>query len=259
MPTNWDEVQRALYPMKDYEDLCKRLKVSFSFPFVCNSFNFSMQKLQEYVEKLLGGDSRERYGDYMEKLSSIIAKLNQAGLADLLSLVEQTASRQQMEAFTERCKVPAPEVATLLKFTVYWLIPGEKYLGGLVRDVKPVAEELSALRAVGVKTNLQILQSGITPVGRKALAEKSGLSYKVITEWVNRADFSRMPWASKATVSNLMGSGYGSLQQLANGQAEQVYADYMRYGKSIDKNLKLGNEIENSYRVAKIIPILVQN
>lgn len=81
---------------------------------------------------------------------------------------------------------------------------------------------------------------------------------EVITELVNRSDLSRLPWASKATISNIIGAGYGSLAQLANADPKQLYADFFAYGKSIGKNLKLGNEIENSYRIAKIVPVLVK-
>jgi hypothetical protein len=81
----------------------------------------------------------------------------------------------------------------------------------------------------------------------------------VISELVNRADFSRLPWASKATISNLIGAGYGSLAKLADANPEQLYADFFAYGKSIGKNLKLGNEIENNYRIAKIVPVLVKD
>jgi hypothetical protein len=81
----------------------------------------------------------------------------------------------------------------------------------------------------------------------------------VIAELVNRADFSRMPWSSKATISNIIGAGYGTLSRLANADPDQLYADFFRYGKAIGKNLKLGNEIENSYRIAKIVPVLLQD
>ena len=90
------------------------------------------------------------------------------------------------------------------------------------------------------------------------MAESSGLPETVITELVNRADLSRMPWASKATISNIIGAGYGSLAQLANADPEKLYADFFSYGESIGKNLKLGNEIENSYRIARIVPALVK-
>lgn len=56
-----------------------------------------------------------------------------------------------------------------------------------------------------------------------------------------------------------MGAGYGSLAQLAAADPEQLYADFFRYGKAIGKNLKLGNEIENSYRIAQLVPVLLES
>jgi hypothetical protein len=146
----------------------------------------------------------------------------------------------------------------LLKFLVYWFIPAEKYLSGLVRDDPDVTNTIKILAELGLRTNLQLLQQGLTPPRRQSLAEQSGLSVEVVLELVNRADFSRLPWASKATISNLIGAGYGSLAQLADADPDKLYADFFRYGNSIGKNLKLGNEIENSHRIAKIVPRLVE-
>jgi hypothetical protein len=151
-----------------------------------------------------------------------------------------------------------PDVILVLKYLIYWFFPGEKYLSGLVRADPATSQALKALAGLGVRTNLQLLQQGLTPLGRRSLAEQSGLPAETILDLVNRADLSRLPWASKATISNILGAGYGSLAQLVNAEPEKLYADFFRYGKSIGKNLKLGNEIENSYRIARIVPRLVQ-
>ena len=74
---------------------------------------------------------------------------------------------------------------------------------------------------------------------------------------MNRADLSRMPWASKATISNIIGAGYENVARLASADSQQVYKDYFRYGASIKKNLKLGNEIDNSHRIAKLMPVVL--
>ena len=128
----------------------------------------------------------------------------------------------------------------------------------MIRPDPVLSAAIKALGGLGIRTNLDLLQRGITPERRQALAEASGMPETVIDELVNRADFSRMPWASKATISNIIGAGYGSLAQLANADPEQLYADFFAYGTSIGKNLKLGNEIENSYRIARIVPALVK-
>ena len=258
MLVNWDAVQKVLIPLKDYEDCCRRFTVSYSYPFVVNSYNFNLPALADYTQKLLGGDARGRYTGYLSELSGIISELHQAGVENILDLTRRTETRAKLEFLTEQSSMDAIHIVTLLKYLVYWFIPGEKYLSGLVRDEPIVTEAIKILGVHGVRTNLQILQKGLTPLERKTLAETSGIPRDVILALVNRADFSRLPWASKATISNIIGAGYGSLAQLANANPQKLYADFLAYGKSIGKNLKLGNEIENNHRIARIIPVLVE-
>ena len=258
MSVNWHEIQQALSPIKDYEDLCRRFQTSFAFPFIRQKFDFSMPDLVSYTQRLLGGDAHGRYTEYTIRLVDILTKLHQAGVRGVLDLVSRTASRAQLEAFSEQSGISAPDIVTVLKYLVYWFIPGEKYLSGLIQPGSTLRAVIQVLGELGIRTNLQLLQKGITPAGRKALAETSRLPLEVIAELVNRADFSRLPWASKATSSNFIGAGYSSMAALANADPEQLYADFFRYGKAIGKNLKKGNEIENSYRIARIVPALVQ-
>ncbi|TLN00296.1 DUF4332 domain-containing protein, partial [bacterium] len=115
-----------------------------------------------------------------------------------------------------------------------------------------------ALKSLGIRTNLDLLQRGETAEKRKSLAATSGLPEATLLELVNRADLSRLPWASTATIANIAGAGYGSLARLANADAQQLLADFFKYGESIGKDLRLGNEIESSQRIAKIVPAVVQ-
>ena len=85
MFVNWDEVQRALSPIKDYEDLSRRVQISFAYPFVREKFNFTMPELVEYTRLSVGGDPRGRYNDYAERLIGILTELQQAKVTDLWS------------------------------------------------------------------------------------------------------------------------------------------------------------------------------
>ncbi len=258
MGVDWDEVQKIIVPVKDYEDLCRRFRVSFGFSFVVSKFNFTMPQLSDYTKKLLFGDTRGRYTEYNSKLIDIITQLDQAGVHDVLELTEKTADREKLESFVDQFGVSASELILVLKYLVNWLIPGEKYLSGLVRDDPKILDAIKELQATGIRTNLELLERGITVAGRNSLASASGLRLAVVADLVNRADFSRMPWASKATISNFIGAGYSSVSQLANADPDQLFEDFYRYGQSIGKNLKLGNEIENSFRIARIVPIILQ-
>ncbi len=258
MPIDWNELQKAMSPIKDYEDLRRRWREAFAYPFVREAYNLTLPEMTGYTRRLLGGDTRGRYTEYLQRLVGIFNQLHQAGVQDILDLVARADTREQVEAFTDQFGIQAKDVVAVLKYLAYWFIPMRKQLSGLVQSDSPLNAAIRALRGVGVRTNLDILQRGLTPEGRKALAEESGLPEAVIDELVNRADFSRMPWASKATISNIMGAGYGSLAELADAEPEQLYEAFYRYGASIGKNLKLGNEIDNSLRVARIVPAILE-
>jgi hypothetical protein len=259
MVINWQQLEKDLSPIKNYKDLCKRFNGSLSYPFICNTFDFSIPAMIDYTHRLLGGDSRGRYKEYEAKITQGLNKVAQAGCESVFDLIWQIDSREKLEIYVDRVGIPASEIIHVLKYLVYWFIPSEKYLSGLVRNDPASSEAIRVMAEHGIRTNLQLLQHGISEEGRRSLAEITGLHLEVIMRLVNRADFSRMPWASKATISNIIGAGYTSMAQLANADPEQLYADFFQHGKDIGKNLRLGNEIENSYRIAKIIPVLVQD
>ncbi len=257
MAVNWEDVQKALSPMKDYEDCCQRYKTTFSYSFARQIFNYTLDDLLDYTNKLLLGDARNRYIEYHARLTGVISHLQQAGVANVLDLSERTSNRDKLESVTQESGVPAIDTVNVLKYLVYWFIPNEKYLSGLVRSGSDMTGVIKQLGVIGICTNLQILEKGRTAGGRQLLSETSGLPEEVVLELVNRADLSRLPWASKATISNIIGSGYTSLAQLASADPDKLYADFFAYGRQIGKNLKLGNEIENSYRIAKIVPVIL--
>jgi len=257
MPVDWDEMQKEMYPIKDYDALRQRWQDAFSYSFVCETYNFTMPEIADYTQRLLGEDPRKRYEEYSQKLVETFNQLHQASVRDIMDLVAQVDTCKQFEMFTDQSKVHARDAIAVLKYLAYWVIPTKKYLSGLVMKDASIIEAIKALRNFEIRTNLDILQRGLTSTDRKALAETSGLTEKEINEIANRADFSRMPWASKATISNIIGAGYGSIAELANANLEQLQQDFHRYGVSIGKNLKFGNEIESSYRIAKIIPLIL--
>jgi len=258
MSVDWDEFQKELVPIKGYQDLIKRMRVSFGYAFVLERFNLSMPELISYTHRLLGGDARGRYAGYEAQVVRILSLLQQASVHTVLDLISKTESTEALEAFVQESGMDARDIARVLKFLIYWFIPGEKYLSGLIRDDPEINAAVKKLQEIGIRTNLELIEKGSKSKGRKAMVEATGLPEEVITELVNRADFSRMPWSSKATISNIVGAGYGSMEKLANANPDHLFEDFFRYGKSIGKNLKLGNEIENSYRIARIVPKIVE-
>lgn len=258
MSVNWNELQKEMYPIKDYVDLRRRWQEAFAYPFVNATYNFTMLEIADYTQRLLGGDTRNRYVQYAQRLVETFNQLHRAGVRNILDLVRQNDTCEQFEIFTKQTGINERDVIAVLKFLVYWFIPANKLLSGLVDKDSPIKHTIQVLRDRGIRTNLDILQQGLTPNDRKTMASSRGLPEAEINELVNRADFSRMPWASKATISNIIGAGYGSIVKLANADPAELYQDFHSFGASIGKNLKLGNEIDNSYRIAKIMPLILE-
>lgn len=259
MSVNWNEIQKEMFPIKDYADLRRRWQDAFAYPFVCETYNFSMLEMAVYTQHLLGEDTRNRYTEYAQRLMETCHRLHRDGVRDIQSLIRQINTCEEFEIFTEQTAAVEPkELMALLKYLVYWFIPSRKLLSELVSRNSSVDDAIQVLRNQGLRTNLDILQQGRTLAARKAMAKGSGLPETIVNEFVNRADFSRLPWASKATISNIIGAGYGSLSKLANANPEQLSRDFYNYGISIGKNLKFGNEIDNSYRIAKMMPVVLE-
>src|SRR4030042_306787 len=191
MVINWDELKKVLSPIKDYDDLCRRLGDSFSYPLVCQTFNFTLPELVSYTQRLLGGDSRGRYTEYAAKLIRILAELQHAGVQDVVDLKSRVTNRGQFEKFTQQSGISPYDIATVMKYLIYWFIPPEKYLGGLVRNDPSISDAIKVLAGLGIRTNLQLLQTGITSAGRKSLVDSTRLPEHAISDVVNRSDFSR--------------------------------------------------------------------
>lgn len=113
---------------------------------------------------------------------SSLDRLQQARVADIQDLVARVESAERFERFSEQSGISVTDLAAVLKYLIYWVIPGEKYLSGLVREDPLSSQAIQALRRAGIRTNLELLQAGRTLAGRQALAEASGLPAAVILD-----------------------------------------------------------------------------
>ncbi|OQA17981.1 MAG: DNA polymerase IV [Chloroflexi bacterium ADurb.Bin360] len=80
------------------------------------------------------------------------------------------------------------------------------------------------LKAAGVTTTQSLLEMGATPKGRKEMAEASGLSPKLILEWVNRVDLFRIKGVGEEYSDLLEFSGVDTVPELAQRNPENLYA-----------------------------------
>ena len=82
---------------------------------------------------------------------------------------------------------------------------------------------LGKLQAIGIRTIEALLEAGKTPQGRKELAEKSGISYKSILEWVNRADLFRIKGVAEEYSDLLESAGVDTVVELAKRRADNLF------------------------------------
>lgn len=94
-----------------------------------------------------------------------------------------------------------------------------------VREIEGIgAIYADKLEAVGVRTEENLLSIGASAKGRADLAEKSGISEKLILNWVNRADLARIKGVAGQYADLLEESGVDSVPELAQRNAANLHA-----------------------------------
>lgn len=80
----------------------------------------------------------------------------------------------------------------------------------------------AALAAAGVSTTDDLLEQGAKPSGRQGLADATGISGKLILEWVNNADLWRIDGVGSEFSDLLEAAGVDSPAELANRNAANL-------------------------------------
>jgi predicted flap endonuclease-1-like 5' DNA nuclease len=78
------------------------------------------------------------------------------------------------------------------------------------------------LKEVGFTTTSELLDKGATPEGRKDIAEKSGLSDKLILRWVNMADLFRIKGVGEEYSDLLEAAGVDTVVELAQRNPDNL-------------------------------------
>lgn len=79
------------------------------------------------------------------------------------------------------------------------------------------------LKEEGISTTEKLLEKCNTKKGREAMAEKSGISEKLILEWVNHADLFRIKGVGEEYSDLLEEAGVDTVMELAQRNPENLY------------------------------------
>jgi small subunit ribosomal protein S1 len=115
------------------------------------------------------------------------------------------------------------------------------------------------LNQIGIFTTGELLEAGATPKDREELAEKSGISPKLILTWVNHCDLFRIDGVGAQYAELLEAAGVDTVPELAQRNAENLAARLAEV--NAEKNLvnKLPGEasVQDWVEQAKNLPRII--
>jgi uncharacterized membrane protein HdeD (DUF308 family) len=117
-----------------------------------------------------------------------------------------------------------------------------------------------ALKEQGIETPLSLLETGATPNGRKQLAEKTGISGKLILTWVNQADLMRIKGIGSQYADLLEEAGVDTVPELAGRNPENLHAKVVEVNeeKHFVKHSPGLHDVEAWVAEAKELPRVVR-
>ena len=126
-----------------------------------------------------------------------------------------------------------------------------------VIDIEGVgAAYAEKLTAAGVVTTAQYLAKCTTPAGRKALAEETGISDKLILKWANHADLFRVKGVGPQFAELLEAAGVDTVKELAHRKAENLAAKMTEVNaeKKLVRRVPVVSEVQKMVDFAKELP-----
>lgn len=115
------------------------------------------------------------------------------------------------------------------------------------------------LQSVGVRSVEKLLEAGSTPKGRQELAEKTGISGKLLLEWVNHADLFRIKGVGEEYADLLEEAGVDTVPELAQRNPANLYEalEKANAAKKLVRQLPTRAQVESWVEQAKALPRLV--
>ena len=126
-----------------------------------------------------------------------------------------------------------------------------------VVDIEGVGPAYAAkLEAAGVKDTDGLLKMGATPKGRQELAEKTGITEKLILEWVNRVDLYRIKGVGSEYSDLLEAAGVDTVVELAGRKPENLVAKMteVNAAKHLVRKLPTLTQVQDWVKQAKELP-----
>ena len=115
------------------------------------------------------------------------------------------------------------------------------------------------LIAAGINKVSDLLQKCATPSGRKALADETGISGKLILKWTNHADLFRINGIGPQFAELLEASGVDTVKELKHRVAENLQAklEEVNAAKNLCNRVPAVTEVQKMIDQAKELPAVM--
>ena len=126
-----------------------------------------------------------------------------------------------------------------------------------VIDIEGVgAAYAEKLAAAGIEKTDDLLEKCAAPAGRKALAEETGISEKLVLRWCNHADLFRVKGVGPQFAELLEAAGVDTVKELAHRNAENLAAKMLEVNeeKHLVRRVPVAKEIQKMIDCAKELP-----
>ena len=124
-------------------------------------------------------------------------------------------------------------------------------------DIEGVGDAYSAkLKEAGITTQENLLEQCAEKKARQQMAETSGISEKLILNWVNRADLARIKGVSTQYADLLECSGVDTVPELAQRNAENLQAKMQEVNdaKNLVRSVPTASQVTGWVAQAKELP-----
>ncbi len=118
----------------------------------------------------------------------------------------------------------------------------------------------SKLIAAGVRSTDALLSRGALPKGREELAEATGISHKLILEWINHADLMRVKGVGPEYADLLEAAGVDTVVELAQRKPENLFQKLgeVNQAKKLVRKLPTLKQVQAWVQEAATLPRLIQ-
>jgi len=127
-------------------------------------------------------------------------------------------------------------------------------------EIEGIGEAYSTkLEEAGITSLENLLETCCEKKGRKELAEKSGVSEKLILGWVNRADLARVKGISTQYADLLKVAGVDTVPELAQRKADNLQAKMAEINeeKNLVRKIPTTSQVEDWVAQAKELPRVI--